>query len=371
MVQQFIAAEGITNPRVLSSLSDVPRHEFVRPSLRPQAYFDQALDIGHKQTISPPYIVAYMTEMLDPQPEDRVLEIGTGSGYQAAVLSSLVHEVYTIEIVEPLGLQAAARLRRLRYDNVHTRVGDGYQGWPDHAPFDKIIVTCSPESVPQPLVEQLRDGGRMIVPLGERYQQVFYLFEKQGTELVKTQLQPTLFVPMTGRSEELRRELPDGSHPRIINTGFEDRDADSGRADHWHYQRRVTIVADGSPEGEHHACFENSVMGLPSHMLQGFAVDGQQVAALTVSLQMKAADILAAPNPQQRPALLVHFYDEKRLPIGQAVVGPWLTDTDGWVTRTEQIPLPGNVKEAILQVGLNGATGQLCVDAITLTAQSR
>src|SRR5581483_9449123 len=149
---------------------------------------------GDKQTISPPYIVAYMTELLDPQPDDKVLEIGTGSGYQAAVLSPLVKEVYTIEIVESLGKAAAKRLKDLKYKNVFCKVGDGYLGWPEHAPFDKIIVTCSPENVPKPLVEQLKDGGKMIIPLGERYQQVFHLFEKQNGELKATRLGNTLFV---------------------------------------------------------------------------------------------------------------------------------------------------------------------------------
>src|SRR5262249_48250810 len=152
---------------------------FVSAELRPKAYLDQSLPIGHKQTISPPFIVAYMTETIDPQPTDRVLEIGTGSGYQAAVLANIVKEVYTIEIVEALGKQAAKRLKELGYANVRAKIGDGYKGWPEHAPFDKIIVTCSPEEVPQPLVDQLREGGKMMIPLGERYQQVFYQFEKQ------------------------------------------------------------------------------------------------------------------------------------------------------------------------------------------------
>ncbi|MEZ6068360.1 MAG: protein-L-isoaspartate O-methyltransferase [Planctomycetaceae bacterium] len=148
MVDGEIAREGVTSEPVLESMRSVPRHLFLRPELRPMAYFDQALDIGYKQTISPPFIVAYMTEVIDPQPTDRVLEIGTGSGYQAAVLAGLVQEVYTIEIVEPLGEKAARLLERLGYDNVHVRLGDGYQGWEEHAPFDKIIVTCSPDACP-------------------------------------------------------------------------------------------------------------------------------------------------------------------------------------------------------------------------------
>ncbi len=165
MVDEEIVAAGVKNPRVIAAMRATPRHEFMPASLWPNAYYDMALPIGERQTISPPFIVAYMTEALDPQPKDKVLEIGTGSGYQAAVLSGLVQEVYTIEIVKLLGERAAKVLKRLNYANVHAKVGDGYLGWPEHAPFDKIIVTCSPEKVPQPLVDQLKEGGRIVIPV--------------------------------------------------------------------------------------------------------------------------------------------------------------------------------------------------------------
>ena len=143
-----------------------------------------------------------MTEALDPQPEDKVLEIGTGSGYQAAVLSPLVKSVYTIEIVQELAEQASSDLARLKYENVYPRHGDGFKGWPEHAPFDKIIVTCSPESVPKPLVEQLKEGGLIVIPVGERYQQTLYLLRKENGEMKSEALRPTLFVPMTGAAED-------------------------------------------------------------------------------------------------------------------------------------------------------------------------
>jgi protein-L-isoaspartate(D-aspartate) O-methyltransferase len=168
MVNDEIIGAGITNPRVIQAMRDTPRHEFVRPQDRAQAYYDMSLPIGEKQTISGPFVVAYMTEELDPQPTDRVLEIGTGSGYQAAVLSPLVKEVYSIEIVPELARHAAGTLKRLKYTNVFTKAGDGYQGWAEHAPFDKIIVTCSPENVPEKLIEQLAEGGRILVPVGQR-----------------------------------------------------------------------------------------------------------------------------------------------------------------------------------------------------------
>src|SRR5438270_10202353 len=157
MVEEQLKAPGrdITNRQVLEAMATVPRHEFVPEAYRAAAYADRPLPIGHGQTISQPFIVAFMTERLDPKPTDRILEIGTGSGYQAAVLSALVAEVYTIEIVEPLAKQARASLERLRYNNVKVLAGDGYQGWPEHAPFDAIVVTCAPAQIPQPLIDRL------------------------------------------------------------------------------------------------------------------------------------------------------------------------------------------------------------------------
>ncbi len=194
---------GIRSDRVLAAMGRVPRHEFVPEPLRGVAYSDRPLPIGHGQTISQPFIVAFMTEVLDPAPADRVLEVGTGSGYQAAVLSGLVREVYSIEIVRPLGERARADLARLGYGNVHVRIGDGYAGWPEHAPFDAIIVTCSPEHVPAPLIAQLRDGGRMVIPVGEAGGvQELYLLEKRGTQVVRRAVLPVRFVPMTGRAQE-------------------------------------------------------------------------------------------------------------------------------------------------------------------------
>ena len=200
MVEQQLAAPGrdITNHRVLGVMGRVPRHEFVPADSRPFAYGDHPLPIGHGQTISQPYIVAFMTEKLDPKPTDHVLEIGTGSGYQAAVLSELVAKVYTIEIVEPLARRAGADLKRLGYTNVAVRAGDGYKGWPEAAPFDAVIVTCAPDHVPQPLVDQLKEGGRMIIPVGPAHDQSLYLLEKKGGKVERRAVLPVRFVPMTG-----------------------------------------------------------------------------------------------------------------------------------------------------------------------------
>ena len=208
MVAEQLSGPGrnITNAGVLAAMGRVPRHEFVPKPLRSMAYQDRPLPIGNGQTISQPYIVAFMTEQLDPKPTDRVLEIGTGSGYQAAVLAELVAKVYTVEIIEDLAGRAAADLKRLGYTNVSVRAGDGYKGWPEAAPFDAIIVTCAPEKVPPPLIEQLKDGGRMIIPVGPAWDQELVLLRKQGDRLERQAVLPVRFVPMTGQSQ--RSEVP-------------------------------------------------------------------------------------------------------------------------------------------------------------------
>jgi protein-L-isoaspartate(D-aspartate) O-methyltransferase len=197
MVREQIASRGIHDQRVLAAMNKVPREEFVPMGVRSDSYTDRPLPIGYDQTISQPFIVALMTQELQPQRTDRVLEIGTGSGYQAAILSELVSEVYTIEIVEPLARTAETTLQRLGYKNVHVKVGDGYKGWPEHAPFDAIIVTCAPDHVPQPLVDQLKDGGRMTIPVGGNFAQQLYLLEKIKGHLRERAVEPVRFVPMT------------------------------------------------------------------------------------------------------------------------------------------------------------------------------
>jgi len=208
MVRQQLTAPGrdITNARVLAAMGKVPRHELVPAALQAQAYGDYPLPIGFEQTISQPFIVAFMTEKLEPKTTDKVLEIGTGSGYQAAVLAELVCEVYTIEIVEPLARRAEADLKRLGYTNIFVRAGDGYKGWPEAAPFDAVIVTCAPEHVPQPLVEQLKAGGRMIIPVGPAGNQELYLLSKKGDKVERRAVLPVRFVPMTGsKGAEVKR----------------------------------------------------------------------------------------------------------------------------------------------------------------------
>jgi protein-L-isoaspartate(D-aspartate) O-methyltransferase len=203
MVQQQLKARGVSDPRVLAAMNKVRRDEFVPPNLKGSSYADRPLPIGYSQTISQPYIVAFMTEQVHPSPKDRVLEIGTGSGYQAAILAELAAEVYTIEIIEPLAKTAEATLHRLGYKNVHVKAGDGYKGWPENAPFDAVIVTCAPDHVPQPLIDQLKEGGRMIIPVGSGpgFQQL-HLLEKKNGKLQRRAVLPVRFVPMTGEAEK-------------------------------------------------------------------------------------------------------------------------------------------------------------------------
>ena len=196
MVDQQLKRRGIKDERVLAAMAKVPREQFIPLDARDAAYEDAPLPIGYDQTISQPYVVAFMTEQLRAKPVDRVLEVGSGSGYQAAILAELVADVYTIEIVEPLAKTAEATLQRSGYKNVHIKVGDGYKGWPEEAPFDAIIVTCAPERVPQPLVDQLKDGGRMVIPVGERFAQQLYLLEKKNGQLKESATLPVRFVPM-------------------------------------------------------------------------------------------------------------------------------------------------------------------------------
>jgi protein-L-isoaspartate(D-aspartate) O-methyltransferase len=201
MVDSQIRARGIRDEAVLDAMRSVPRHRFVPDSLHAYAYSDGPLRIGHGQTISQPYIVALMTSVIEPEPTMKVLEIGTGSGYQAAILGECVGEVYTIEIVPALGKSAAKLLDDLGYENIHTRIGDGFDGWPDQSPFDGIVVTAAPEEIPQPLLDQLAVGGRLVIPVGRGSQDLVLVTRtKDGYD--RQSVTPVRFVPMTGKAQE-------------------------------------------------------------------------------------------------------------------------------------------------------------------------
>jgi protein-L-isoaspartate(D-aspartate) O-methyltransferase len=198
MVERQIKARGVTNKIVLAAMEEVPRHMFVPENYRQFSYYDQPLPIGQGQTISQPYIVALMTELLHVDKDDIVLEIGTGSGYQAAVLSVIINELYTIEIVEELGIQASEHLKSLGYDNVNVKIGDGSQGWPDKAPFDAIIVTAAAEKIPEPLIEQLKPGGRMVIPVDNisGFQDLLIVDKDKAGNVITKKTIPVMFVPL-------------------------------------------------------------------------------------------------------------------------------------------------------------------------------
>jgi protein-L-isoaspartate(D-aspartate) O-methyltransferase len=363
MVEQLLLPQGgLTDAAVLDAMKRIPRHRFVPPVHQSAAYLDQALSIGYAQTISPPYIVAYMTEQIAPKPTARILEIGTGSGYQAAVLSLLADQVYTIEILEPLGKQAEGLLKQLNMDNVHVRIGDGYKGWAEAAPFDSIIVTCSPESVPQPLIDQLKEGGRMMIPVGERYQQSFYLCKKVKGKLEQERLVQTLFVPMTGEAEEKRAVQPDATKPAVVNGDFREIQKEGSPA-HWHYARNVTVLKGGRNE-QNVARFvrqrpaktaEDAVF---SQMLQGFAIDGRHVPILRIDYWIRGERVTALQGPVMTPSAILLFYDENRNVIDEIPLGR-CTGTFDWRHISGGIRVRPETREAVLFLGLLASSGQL------------
>jgi protein-L-isoaspartate(D-aspartate) O-methyltransferase len=363
LVEYEIAAAGVKDARVCDAMRATPRHEFIPASMRRYAYFDIAVPIGEGQTISSPFTVAYMTEQLRPEPTDTVLEIGTGSGYQAAVLSPLVAKVYSIEIVEPLGKRAAQTLRRLGYQNVETKIGDGYQGWPEHAPFDKIIVTCSPENVPKPLVEQLKEGGRLVVPLGRRYQQTLYLFQKRGGALQAERLQPTFFVPMMGRAEEERILRPEGAAPALANGDF--KQVSGGQPVGWYYVRQGKVETAETPSGK---ClsFRNASRGRAAQALQAVGVDGRRTQEIEISLRVRGQNVRGGSLAEQQPCLMVAFFNANRQPAGRFRIGPWSGSFD-WVEKRLRIKVPPAARLASVEVGLWGGTGELSVAELSLT----
>ncbi|HVL66516.1 MAG TPA: protein-L-isoaspartate(D-aspartate) O-methyltransferase [Vicinamibacterales bacterium] len=201
MIDEQLRTRDIRDPRVLAAMERVPRHLFVPENVRAGAYGDHPLAIGYDQTISQPYIVAFMTQALDVQPEHKVLEIGTGSGYQAAILGELARDVYTIEIVDPLATRARATLEELGYKNIHVRAGNGYLGWPEEAPFDRIMVTAAPDDVPPALIEQLKMGGLMAIPVGT-FMQELRIMRREEAGMRTLQTLPVRFVPMTGKPKK-------------------------------------------------------------------------------------------------------------------------------------------------------------------------
>lgn len=371
MVETLLLPQGgLKNPHVIDVMKRIPRHRFIPTDYQGQhqsaAYLDQALSIGSAQTISPPYIVAYMTEQIAPKPTDKILEIGTGSGYQAAVLSLLADQVYTVEIVEPLGKHAEKLFQQLGMNNVHVRIGDGYKGWSEAAPFDSIIVTCSPEAVPQPLVDQLKEGGRIIIPVGERYQQAFYLGTKVNGKLTMERQMQTFFVPMTGEAEAKRKILPDASNPELVNGNFQEINQE-GNPVGWHYARNVTVVK-GSENEPNVARFirkrPSRSASTPdvefSQLLQGFAIDGNRVPILRIEYEMTGKNVATLQGPVMTPTAVLILYDENRNQIAEIPLGRAAGSFTGRKV-SNGIPIRPETREAVLVIGLLFSAGQLDV----------
>ncbi len=373
LVESELATSGIKSPQVLAAMREVPRHEFVPAELRPYAYFDTTLPIGHGQTISPPYIVAWMTEQLDPQPGERVLEIGTGSGYQAAVLSRLVKDVYTIEIQPELTKTAAAAIQRVKYKNIHARQGDGFQGWAEAAPFDKIIVTCSPENVPAPLAEQLREGGRMLIPIGEGFQQNLCVLVKEGGKLRVAKRTPTYFVPMTGVADTLRSPTSNLAITPLINGNFEEL-LSPGVPAAWFYLRQAQLAPSTDPSHPGQCLqFTNAVPGRSSQALQSIGVQGDRVRLITVQSWVMCKDVqpVDAANPRDGAKILVTFFDADRKTLDEQIVGLWREDT-AWKKHIGVIKVPPTTIGMTVAIGLFGATGEFrCDDIVVLPARER
>lgn len=365
LVNRTLIPGGVKDPRAIEAIRATPRHTFVPDSLKDESYADRALPIGESQTISSPYIVATMTESLDPMPDDKVLEIGTGSGYQAAVLSPLVKDVYTIEIVEPIGKETTEFLKSLGYENIHTKIGDGFKGWPENAPFQKIIVTCSPESVPQPLIDQLTDGGLMVIPVGTRHQQQLHVFKKEKGKLVSLSIRPTLFVPMTGEAESLRTTQEEKG-VRIINGDFEERVDKPGIIPGWYYEFNAKLVRDAkAPYGKNCIEFSSQRGELPSMLIQGFKLDARETVFVKMRAAVSVEDVVPGPNPNDKPIVSLQLLDENREPIGNYWLGPFI-GTHKWKKEEETFSVPPNCREAILQIGLWGATGTIRFDGIAV-----
>jgi protein-L-isoaspartate(D-aspartate) O-methyltransferase len=292
------------------------------------------------------------------------------------VLSLLADQVYTIEIVEPLGKQAERLLKQLGMNNVHVRIGDGYKGWAEAAPFDSIIVTCSPEAVPLPLVDQLKEGGRMMIPVGERYQQAFYLGTKTNGKLTMERQMQTLFVPMTGEAEDKRTVLPDESNHALVNGNFQEIASD-GTPTHWHYARNVTVLKDIGNEPN----VARFVRKRPSRqttlpnteftqILQGFAIDGQKVPILRVDFEMRGEKVTALQGAVMTPTAVLALYDENRNQIAEIPLG-LCTGSFDWRKFSGGVRIKPEAREAVLVIGLPLSSGLLDVRNVEIKPEQK
>ena len=442
MVQRHLVERGLKNPRVLDAFRTVPRHRFLPPKTQRQAYDDESIPIGEGQTITPPYDVAFMTEVLDPKPTDRVYEVGTGSGYQSAILSRLVKDVYSIEIHAPLSKRATQVHKDLGYTNIHTRIGDGYVGWPEAAPFDAIIVTCAPTKVPQPLFDQLKEGGRMVIPIGDRFNQMVHLIIKKDGKRVDQRAEADIVRaddgPRSGRGGRrptrggaVQEGFRQGRSPAKMTTGTgsvptRERQTPRSRRDDvgssccigrvglrscwqascgtaWRscFAQEELIERPGPPPVDNLEADENKD-GVPDGwynardvkwMTEGGAPVGPALRSLRVHSARPAGAAeprLRCRRPQDRgdrpwlwirqnniqvgeregdePGLMIDFLGVRAPPpVSRGIFGPWTHSVrDRWTRVAKRIPVPPGTKDAIMSVGLMGATGTLDFDGLTV-----
>jgi protein-L-isoaspartate(D-aspartate) O-methyltransferase len=265
-----------------------------------------------------------------------------------------------------LGDQARATLRRLKYTNVHVRVGDGFKGWPEAAPFDRIMVTCSAAEVPAPLLAQLKEGGRLIMPLGEDYQQSLWQYTKVDGRLRRERLIPTVFVPMTGEAKTIREAGTPFPRVQLINGGFEGLDPASGKLASWYHQRQLRLQQDPSaPEGVRFVTFQNATKGRQAHASQAFAIDGRETPTIEVCGTVRGTDIQPGAGKDQIAAVVITFYDQQRDVLRQEAIGNW-RGSFGWQRFLHTIAVPAATREAIVHLGLLGAVGTLSFDALTI-----
>ena len=383
MVDEEIVGGGINNPRVIQAMRDTPRHEFV--PLQPatvRVLRHGAADRRGADDLAP-FVVAYMTEQLDPQPTDKVLEIGTGSGYQAAVLSPLVKDVYTIEIVEPLGNRGRTDARTAEVqERAYVKIGDGYQGWPETcAVRQDHRHLLAGESAAGRWSISSRKGAGWSFPSASDYQQMLYLFTKKDGKLVAEALRPTLFVPMTGTAEAGREVQPDPLHPHAGQRQLRGAGRHRWRAAGWYYCRQMKVlpseeafpgnrISGSGPDGKSYLSFSNDVPGRMSRALQGFAVDGKRIGQIEVSAMIRGQNIVAGPASDELPQISLTFYDDNWAIIGRTFSGPYRGTFD-WHRETERLRVPPGASKCIMHLGLLGATGQFDIDDVSIRAISR
>jgi len=369
MVDADLSGNGIGNERLLKAMRTIPRHRFCLPEDQKHAYADQSLPIGHKRKLASPYVTAGLIELLDPRPNDRILELGTGSGYQAAILSQLATDVYSVESIEELGKASASLLKELKCKNVHTRIGDTLEGWPEAAPFDRILFTSCSGTVPAALIDQLRERGKVVVDAVCGNEELFHLFEKQHGRLVALKVWSPFSIANADNLKQHRDEKQSPNKSEIENGDFEL--SEDGKATGWYFQRQAALAEDREAPNNHVLTFENKEPGRHAQAIQEVAIDGRAVVSLRLSVRAKGLEIHNSSSAD-KPSMVIRFYDAHQRPITvepSAILGPW-RGTFGWETYTCVSSVPKTTRKALVVISMGGATGRLTVDDAQLSASA-